>query len=69
MTHTYFLSTDAETASNIRVSIPLIEADNGSAWLISWADGFASLQARIRSLLPRGHARVVVAEITDYVAI
>jgi hypothetical protein len=71
MTNVYLLSTDADTASIIRASITLIGAIalHGCAWLIAWHHTFASLQARIRSLLPHDHARVVIAEITDYAAI
>jgi hypothetical protein len=71
MTNVYLLSTDADTASIIRAPITLSGAValDGCAWLIPWYQSFASLQAWIRSLLPRDHSRVVIAEITDFATI
>jgi hypothetical protein len=71
MTNVYLLSTDADAASIIRTSTTLtgLVALHGCAWLVPWPYGFASLQARIRYLLPDAHARVVIAEITDCAAI
>jgi len=72
MTNVYLLATDADVASNISVSLAHIGAVgvNGCPWLIPWPHSFASLQARIRSLLPCEHRQVVIAEITgDYAAI
>lgn len=72
MPNVYLLATDAETASVIRISLAPIGAVgvNACAWVFPWNGSFASLQVRIRSLLPLEHARVVIAEITgDYVMI
>jgi hypothetical protein len=72
MSNVYLLSTDADTASNIRDSFALLGAVgvHSCAWVIPWSYSFASLVARIRSLLPCYHKRIVIAEIAgDYVAI
>lgn len=69
MTNVYLLSSDADTASSLTESLNRLGAipAHRCAWLIPWSQGFGSLIARIRFLLPRNHTRLVVVEINgDY---
>jgi hypothetical protein len=69
MTNVYLLSTDADTALQFCGSLTFIGAVavHSGAWLIPWTHSFGSLLARIRSILPEDHAKVVITEISgDY---
>lgn len=68
----YLVSTEAVDTANIDASLAHIGAliIHRCAWVLPWSDSFDCLQARIRSLLPPRHTRLIIAEITgDYIAI
>ena len=72
MDKVYLLSTEAVDTANIGAALAHIGTHNvhHCAWVLPWPDSFDCLQAHIRSVVPSGHARVVIAEITgDYIAI
>lgn len=72
MTNVYVLATDLRTASSMRVALSRIGAVGVSncAYLFPWDDDFAALERHIRSLVPRNHARLLIAEIAgDYTMI